>query len=170
MREARSRGVILIAPTARGSTWSLLEPEVDGENIDRMLDEVGGRYAVDPAHKLLTGMSDGGTFTYVLGLRGPGRFTHLAPVAAAFHPMMMSWGDPARVKGLPIHITHGAHDWMFPAATAEIAQRVLAEAGAIASYREVPDLSHTYPRDENATMLDWFLGNRANATGGDKCA
>ena len=23
---------------------------------------------------------------------------------------------------------------------------------------EVPDLSHTYPRDENAAILDWFLG------------
>jgi phospholipase/carboxylesterase len=170
LREARSRGVILIAPTARGSTWSLMQPEIDGENIDQMLDEVGSRYTIDPAHKLLTGMSDGGTFTYVLALRGPCRFTHLAPVSAAFHPIMMSWGDPGRVKGVPIHITHGAQDWMFPAETAAMAQHVLAEAGAKATYREVADLSHTYPRDENATMLDWFMETRADETGGSKCA
>ncbi len=157
LREARSRGMVLIAPTARGSTWSLMEPEVDGSNIDQMLDETAGRYNIDPARKLLTGMSDGGTFAYVLGLRGPCRFTHLAPIAAAFHPMMLAWGDATRVKGLPIHITHGALDWMFPPQTAQMAERVLAEAGARASYQEVADLSHTYPRDENARILDWFM-------------
>src|SRR5258706_396604 len=89
VREARSRGFIVIAPTARGSTWSLMEPEVDGPNIDRMVEQVGGDWNLDPARWLLTGMSDGGTFTYVLGLRGDCRFTHLAPIAAVFHPMMM---------------------------------------------------------------------------------
>ena len=33
----------------------------------------------------------------------------------------------------------------------------LAQAGADVTYREVADLSHTYPRDENARILDWFL-------------
>ena len=40
-------------------------------------------------------------------------FTHLAPVAAAFHPIGQM-ADPDRMRGLPIHIVHGAHDWMFP--------------------------------------------------------
>jgi phospholipase/carboxylesterase len=157
LREARSRGMVVISPTARGSTWSLMEPEVDGANIDDMLDEVSSRYNIDQTRKLLTGMSDGGTFTYVLGLRTSCRFTHLAPVSAVFHPMMLAWGNAERVKGLPIHITHGALDWMFPAETAQMAERVLAEAGARVSYREVADLSHTYPRDENARILDWFV-------------
>jgi phospholipase/carboxylesterase len=30
-------------------------------------------------------------------------------------------------------------------------------AGADVVYREIPDLSHTYPRDENARIIDWFL-------------
>ena len=79
-----------------------------------------------PARKLLTGMSDGGTFTYVLGLRGDCRFTHLAPIAAAFHPMLMTFADADRVRGLPIHIVHGAQDWMFPP---ELARRRRADAG-----------------------------------------
>jgi phospholipase/carboxylesterase len=70
VREARTRGLIVIAPTASGSTWSLMEPEVDGPNIDRMVEQVGHDWNLDPARRLLTGMSDGGTFTYVLGLRG----------------------------------------------------------------------------------------------------
>jgi phospholipase/carboxylesterase len=157
VREARSRGVIVIAPTAIGSTWSMMEPEIDGPNIDRMVAEVAGRWTIDPARQLLTGMSDGGTFSYVLGLRGDCRFTHLAPIAAAFHPMMMGFADAARVTGLPVHVVHGAQDWMFPAEMAQGAQQALQEAGAAVVYREIADLSHTYPRDENAAILDWFL-------------
>jgi phospholipase/carboxylesterase len=158
LREARTRGFILLAPTASGSTWSLMEPDVDGANIDRMVDEVGERWNLDPAHQLLTGMSDGGTFSYVLGLREGCRFTHLAPIAAAFHPlMMMTMADADRVRGLPIHIVHGAQDWMFPAQLARTAEQTLAQAGAEVVYREIADLSHTYPRDENGAILDWFL-------------
>ena len=106
---------------------------------------------------LLTGMSDGGTFTYVLGLRGDCHFTHLAPVAAVFHPMMMISADAARLRGLPVHIVHGTQDWMFPPEIAQSAERTLSQAGAKVVYREIADLSHTYPRDENARILDWFL-------------
>ena len=158
LREARTRGFIVMAPTASGSTWSLMEPEVDGPNIDRMVEEVAGRWNVDPTRRLLTGMSDGGTFTYVLGVRSDCCFTHLAPIAASFHPMLMSFADADRVRGLPVHIVHGARDWMFPAEMARGAARALEQAGAAVVHREIADLAHTYPRDENAAILDWFLG------------
>ncbi|MGE5149197.1 MAG: hypothetical protein ACM3II_03665, partial [Rhodospirillaceae bacterium] len=73
LREARTRGFIVLAPTAAGSTWSLMEPPVDAGNITRMLDEIGGRWNVDRSRLLLTGMSDGGTYTYVWGLRKTAR-------------------------------------------------------------------------------------------------
>ncbi len=158
LREARTRGVILMAPTASGSTWSLMEPEVDGPSIDQMVDQVAGQWSIDSTRCLLTGMSDGGTFTYVLGLREACRFTHLAPIAASFHPMLMAFADADRVRGLPVHIVHGRHDWIFPPEMARSAQQALMRAGAAAVYREIDDLSHTYPRDENAAILDWFLG------------
>jgi phospholipase/carboxylesterase len=157
VREARTRGVIVIAPTARGSTWSLMEPEVDGANIDGIVERVAADWNIDRARQLLTGMSDGGTFAYVLGLRAGCRFTHLAPIAAAFHPMLMTFADADRVRGLPIYIVHGAQDWMFPPELAQGAQRALQAAGAAVVYREIADLSHTYPRDQNGPILDWFL-------------
>ncbi|TWT15127.1 phospholipase [Reyranella sp. CPCC 100927] len=160
VREARTRGFIVVAPTAAGSTWSLMEPEVDGPNIDRMIADVAGQWRIDAERQLLTGMSDGGTFTYVLGLRGDCHFTHLAPIAASFHPLLMTFADSDRVRGLPVHIVHGTHDWMFPPEMAQGAHLTLQEAGADVIYREIPDLSHTYPRDENAAILDWFLGSR----------
>jgi phospholipase/carboxylesterase len=161
VREARTRGFVLLAPTAVGTTWSLMEAEIDGPNIGEMVEQVASQWPIDRARTLLTGMSDGGTFTYVLGLRGDCRFTHLAPIAAAFHPMLIGFADARRMRGLPIHIVHGAQDWMFSAQLARTAEQVLSEAGADVVYREIADLSHTYPRDENAHILDWFLGPHA---------
>jgi phospholipase/carboxylesterase len=34
----------------------------------------------------------------------------------------------------------------------------LSVAGAAVTYRELDDLSHTYPREINAAMLDWLQG------------
>lgn len=157
VREARTRGFIVLAPTAIGSTWSLMDPDTDGPSIDRIVDQIAGEWNIDTGHQLLTGMSDGGTFSYVLGLRGGCRFTHIAPVAAAFHPMMLTFADEARLRDLPVYIVHGVQDWMFPAELARQAEQTLGQAGARVTYREVADLSHTYPRDENGAMLDWFM-------------
>ena len=158
LREARSRGFIVVAPTARGDTWSLMEPEVDSENLAGILGEVQRHYVLDPARRLLTGMSDGGTFTLLSGLDAASPFTHLAPVAASFHPMMIAMSEAERVRRLPIYLVHGALDWMFPVSMGRTAAASLKASGAAVVYREVGDLSHTYPQDENRGILEWFLG------------
>jgi len=155
--EARSRDMIVIAPTAIGRTWSLMEPEIDSQNLRAILDRVRGRWNVDSDHLLLMGMSDGGTFTLLSGLDDDSPFTHVAPVAASFHPMLLAMTSPRRLTGLPIHLTHGAQDWMFPIDVARTAHRALAAAGAAITYREIADLSHAYPRDGQSEVLDWFM-------------
>ena len=45
---------------------------------------------------------------------------------------------------------------MFPVAIARMAQKELERWGARVTYRELEDLSHTYPREENARILDWM--------------
>ncbi len=54
-------------------------------------------------------------------------------------------------------LTHGALDWMFPVSVGRGAARALTAAGADVTYREIADLSHAYPRDENGAVMDWFL-------------
>ena len=158
LREARSRGIILVSPTAREGTWSLMGPDVDSANLDAIVERVAKRWNVDRGRMLLTGMSDGGTFCYVSGLRGESPFTHLAPISASFHPMLLEGFPAERLRGLPIHVMHGARDWMFPVEIAQTANAALTAAGAKVVYTEVADLSHTYPRDENPRLMDWFLG------------
>lgn len=157
LRDARSRGVIVASPTSREGTWSLMGPDVDSANLDAIVDHVCQHWRIDTDRILLTGMSDGGTFSYVSGLRTGTAFTHLAPISASFHPMLAEVADPARLKDLPVYLTHGALDWMFDVGIARMARDALTAAGVDLTYREIDDLSHTYPREENDRILDWLL-------------
>ena len=164
LRDARSRGAIVVAPTSVGSTWALMGADADTPNLIRILEFVRSRWNVNPARVLLTGMSDGGTFSYVSGLEAGSPFTHLAPVSAAFHPLLAQMADADRTRGLPILIVHGALDWMFPVEVARQAHRAFSKAGAAVTYREVEDLSHTYPRELNGTLLAWMDATPTNGT------
>ncbi|NOJ48803.1 carboxylesterase family protein [Bradyrhizobium archetypum] len=159
LRDARSRGAILVAPTATGSTWALMGDDTDTPNLTRILESVRARWNVDPERMLLTGMSDGGTFCYVTGFERASPFTHLAPVSATFHPLIAEMADADRLRGLPIHIVHGRLDWMFPVQVARQTSKALSAAGANVTYRELDDLSHTYPREINAEILTWLRGD-----------
>jgi phospholipase/carboxylesterase len=159
LRDARSHGAILVAPTAVGNTWALMGEDIDTPNMMRILDSVRSRWNVDAKQMLLTGMSDGGTFCYVSGLESTSPFTHLAPVSATFHPLMAEMADAERLRGLPIHLVHGRLDWMFPVQVARQTRQLLSAAGANVTYREIDDLSHTYPREMNAPMLAWLRGD-----------
>jgi len=158
LRDARSHGAILVAPTATGATWALMGEDTDTPNLARILESVRSRWNVDPARMLLTGMSDGGTFCYVTGLENASPFTHLAPVAATFHPLMAEMADAERLRGLPVYLVHGRLDWMFPVQVARQTQQALSAAGANVTYRELDDLSHCYPREMNAAILNWLRG------------
>ena len=157
LRDARSRGAVLAAPTSIDRTWGLMNPEPDCENLAAIVAHVKSQWPIDAGRVLLTGMSDGGTFTYLAGLRDDAPFTHLAPCSASFHPLLLEAASGQRLQGLPIYLVHGALDWMFPIEVAQSARAALAAAGAAVAYREIADLSHTYPNDENDRIIDWLL-------------
>jgi len=156
LREARSRRFFLLSPTSRGSTWSLQAPEQDGHVLRQMCEWVASKWKVDLGHVLLTGLSDGATMTILVGLGKETPFTHLAPVSGVLHPMNFAIGNLDRARDKPIYLVHGALDWLFPVTLAQEAARVLREAGAQLVYRELEDLSHTYPREENTRIIEWF--------------
>lgn len=154
---ARTRGAILVAPTSLGQTWAIQGADQDTPHLAHILNFIRNRWTIDPTRILLTGMSDGGTFTYTSGLEPASPFTHLAPVAAAFHPMLVQMASEARLNALPIHIIHGARDWMFPIDMARDAHRHFSGAGASVAYRELDDLSHSYGADLSSMIMDWLL-------------
>ena len=162
LREARSRGVLVLAPTSRDRTWSIMGGEdVDAGPLQEMVSSVAARYPIDRTRVLLTGMSDGATYALLCGLRDGMPFTHLAPLCGVLHPVLLANGDLERARGRPVYLVHGALDWMFPVHTARLARQALQAAGARLVYREIEDLSHTYPRDENPHILDWLTDTAA---------
>jgi phospholipase/carboxylesterase len=162
LRAARSFGAVLVAPTATGPTWALMGDDTDTPNLSRILEQIRSGWNIDSQRLLLTGMSDGGTFCYVTGLGSASPFTHLAPVAATFHPLMAEMADSERLRGLPVFLVHGRLDWMFPVQAARQTRDALSAAGADVTYRELDDLSHCYPREINAEMLNWLNGRAAD--------
>ena len=157
MAAARKHQVLLVSPTSRGDTWALMEPAIDNENFERILNAIGERWPISTDRRLLTGMSDGGTFTYLSGLRSNTPFTHLAPISATFHPMLLEMVHPLQISEKQLFVIHGVHDWMFPVDSARTADETLRQMGAHVRYDEVADLAHTYPREKNEDILRWFL-------------
>ena len=158
LRAARSLGFLVLSPTSRENTWSLMGPDVDTPALKEMLDYVKSNWAIREDQILINGMSDGGTFSYVSGLQEDAPYTHLAPIAASFHPMLMEVAAPERVQGLPVYLTHGALDWMFPVDVARTAHQSLTAAGASVVYSEIEDLSHTYPTEQSEVIARWMMG------------
>ncbi len=158
LSDARAAGAILVSPSSVDRTWSLMGDDVDANNLRSMLAHVQQNWRVNPEQLLIGGMSDGGTYTYLAGLVDDSPFTHLAPTSASFHPMLLEVASGERVQDLPIYLTHGALDWMFDVEMARTAQQALTAAGAAVEYREIEDLSHTYPREENGRILRWLKG------------
>jgi phospholipase/carboxylesterase len=150
LREARGRQFLLLAPTSRGPTWSLNGPDYDAKPLAAMVRAVQERWKVDTDHILLTGLSDGATYTLLGGLQEDMPFTAFAPVSGVMHPVNFANGNIERAAGQRIYLVHGALDWMFPIAIARVARDELEKA------REIEDLSHTYPREENNEILAWF--------------
>jgi len=151
LREARSRRFLLVAPTSRGSTWSITGPDIDDEFLREVLRYVAGRWNVDGSRVLLTGLSDGATYLLKRALDEESPFTAFAAVAGILPPM-----DLSHVRGHRILWIHGARDWMFPLWYAKTGYRMLKEAGAEITQEIIPDLYHAYPREKNDSILTWF--------------
>lgn len=159
VREAKSYRYLLVAPTAAGDTWS----EVDDQGLLEILTWLSRQYCIDPQRILLTGLSDGATFGLLYGLAHPHVYRAIAPLCGVLHPANQLVGNLDRAQGVPIYLVHGALDFLFPVQLARMARDTLAAAGAALEYRELPQLSHTYPRSENVLILKWFEALPARA-------
>ena len=144
LRPAKSRGYMVLAPKSVDVTWSILRPGLDAGSVATMLEEVCSEYAVDRSRVYLTGLSDGGTFTYLLGMSRPDLFAGIAPIAGDFHGMMDDLLRSKQGINLPIHIVHGAQDHIFPVEPIRKGHALLERLGYNATYDELSDWGHSY--------------------------
>ena len=149
---ADEAGVVLLAPESRDRTWDVL---VDGYGpdvafIDRALERVFDRLAVDARRLAMTGFSDGASYALSLGLTNGDLFTRVI----AFSPGFMV---PATKRGMPpVFVSHGNRDGVLP--IGRCSRRIVPQLdreGYDVRYREF-DGPHTVPYSVAREALDWF--------------
>jgi phospholipase/carboxylesterase len=156
LREARTREFILIAPTSQQDTWSIMGEEHDLDPLLAMLKFVKNKWQIDDEHILLTGMSDGATYSLMAGCHDESPFTHLAPFSGVLHPDLVMTGQIRFIADKPVYLVHGTEDWMFPVEMAHMANQQLVELGANVTFRVIEGLSHSFARAEIPALLHWF--------------
>jgi phospholipase/carboxylesterase len=108
---ADAEGLILLAPDSRDTTWDVARTGAFGGDVDfvdRALDLVLARYAVDPSRVVAEGFSDGASYALALGLLNGDLFTHLI----AFSPGFLTEGSR---RGEPrLFVSHGVRDRVLP--------------------------------------------------------
>jgi phospholipase/carboxylesterase len=156
LKYAKSRGYLLLSGKSFGSTWHAW----DAPSVLLMLDDMLARYAVDPHRILLTGLSDGGSFSYEVGFAFPERFAGLAVVAGILRPHQRS----PQASRLPVYIAHGERDQLFPAPFIRLVAEKLRGWGHRVTYHELPGFGHAYPAGENTAILDWFAAHAGPAS------
>jgi phospholipase/carboxylesterase len=157
LRPARSRGYILLSPKSLDVTWTMSPNSIDTRSIMKMLDEVAAEYSIDRSRLFLTGLSDGGIMTYLLGIERHEIFTGIAPVAGALHPMVDPLLRAKTGREVPIFVVHGVHDFIFPVTFTRQTNELLKSLGYNLNYEELPDWGHalTYSINERLVM-PWF--------------
>jgi phospholipase/carboxylesterase len=150
---ADEKGLILLVPDSRGRTWDAIAEGYgpDVSYIDRALEQIFGRYNIEPSRVAVGGFSDGASYALSLGGTNGDLFTHVL----AFSPGFMA---PAAQRGSPsLFISHGTRDRVLPV---ESCSRKIVPAAKRAGYRveymkfEGP---HVVPPEVTRRATEWFL-------------
>lgn len=150
LKQAKSKGYLVLVPKSMDVTWTFSDSQV----VLAALQEVTSMYNVDRGAIFITGVSDGGTFTYEFGLSNPEVFAALASVAGGFIPW--PWHDFAHARKLPVYILHGAQDKIIPVEFARSAREVLGKYGYPLVYRELDDWAHAWPFSRMGEIFGFF--------------
>lgn len=153
-RLADEAGLVLLATDSRRQTWDVIEggygPDI--AFLDRALELIFSRCAIDPARIAAEGFSDGASYALSIGITNGDLFSHVI----AFSPGFMVPKEPRGKPG--IYISHGTNDQVLPidSCSRKIVPR-LRSAGYEVKYHEF-DGPHTVPEDIAREALEWFTG------------
>jgi phospholipase/carboxylesterase len=151
---AEARGMVLLAPDSRRSTWDLVlggfGPDV--AFLDQALRHTFERCRIDPTRIALGGFSDGASYALSLGVSNGDLLTHLV----GYSPGFLAPSDP--IVGRPrVFVSHGAQDDVLPVTgTRDVIVPAFANAGYDVTYQEF-DGGHEVPAAVSEAALDWFL-------------
>lgn len=142
---ADAAGVIFLAPYAGGGgTWDAIHGGIFSRDIgviDQSLLWVFRRWRIDPNRVVLSGFSDGGTYSLAVGRANGDLFRKVV----AYSPGFLLDVDPVGMP--PILVSHGIEDQVLPVdGTSRIIVPQLMELGYTVDYREFHG-PHAVPGD-----------------------
>ncbi len=152
-------GYLLACPTVEMGMWWTEGAE---ELVLAVIRDVSLHYNIDHHRIILSGMSNGGIGTYLIGLNHPDRFAALVPMAAVLPHALFPLLDNA--KHLPFYVIHGASDQVMPVRFSRDVVSYLEGKDYEVVYREHDHThplagGHFFPRQELGSLVDW-LDNR----------
>jgi phospholipase/carboxylesterase len=150
---AERRGVLVLAPDARGRTWDVIAggygPDV--AFLDDALARIVADVAVDPRRVAVAGFSDGASYALSLGIANGDVFPHIIAYSPGFAAPATSTGRPR------IFVSHGMTDQVLPIdRCSRRLVRALRDDGYDVTYEEFGD-GHRVPPEILERSLDWLL-------------
>jgi predicted esterase len=149
---AEERGVVILAPESRASTWDAIRGEFgpDVAFIDRALRETFQRVRLDTARLAIGGFSDGASYALSLGIPNGDLFTHVIAFSPGFVVPVPPAGRPA------VFVSHGTQDQVLPIdVTSRRIVPQLREAGYQVTFREFEG-PHRVPDAIAREALEWL--------------
>ncbi len=147
---------ILACPTLEDGGWWTREGE---ELVLAVLSKLSREYHIDSDRVFLTGMSNGGIGTYLIGLNHPDRFAALIPMAGVLPHALFPLLDNA--KNTSFYLIHGAQDQIMPVQYSRDVKAYLEQKGYPVVYREHEQVhpvagGHFFPKEELPALVDWL--------------
>jgi hypothetical protein len=151
---------ILACPTYAAGAWFTKAAE---DLVLASIRQVSDRYHVDPDRIFLTGMSNGGIGTWLIGMHHAALFAGLAPMASGLDDVLMPF--LANLRNTPSYIIHGAKDQVMPAELSRSISHELTVLGYPHVYREHQREhpvagGHYFPREELPDLVTWLNNQR----------
>jgi dienelactone hydrolase len=150
VEEGQSFPFILVAPQSPEEEWFWLSAAQEA-----LLEEVIGRYRVDPDRVYATGFSMGGRGTWVQAIEYPDRFAAVAPICGSIPEPE----EASRIRHIPVWAFLGAKD-----GDQSMRQMVeaLQAAGGNAKLTVYPDAGHDAwtPAYADPALYEWLLSHR----------
>jgi pimeloyl-ACP methyl ester carboxylesterase len=151
---------ILACPTyGMGAWWNRSAEEL----VLATMRAVWSRYPIDRNRVFLTGMSNGGIGTWIIGMHHADLFAGIAPMASGIDDVLYPFLSNLRTT--PVYMIHGSQDEVMPVRLSRELAAELTKLGYEFVYREHDRThpmagGHFFPREELPALVDWMNQHR----------
>ncbi len=147
---------LLACPTLlQGNWWTRTAEQLVLATIRTVMD----RYRVDPDRVILTGMSNGGIGSLLIGIHHAPLFAGISPMAGGIDDVLFPFLE--NFRNTPLYLIHGLQDQVMPVELSRDIAKELTRLKYPFIYREHDHVhplagGHFFPREELPALVRWF--------------